>query len=454
MSYDPIKSDLLIHNAVIVTVNPEFDIIKNGVIGIRDGLIQYVQAGGADLSCFPASEYIDAGCGIVMPGLVNAHTHLPMSLFRGLADDLPLAEWLNDHIFPAESRRITPETIHVGALLSCLEMLLSGTTTCCDGYFFEDEVAEAISLSGIRAVAGQGVIDFPAPGVPDPSRNVETAVAFVEKWRHRSPLVMPSIFCHSPYTCSAETLKKAKQAADRLGVLLQIHVAETKSERDQSLAATGMTPVAVLDSLGVLDENTLAVHAVWVDENDMDILARRRVKIAHAPESNMKLAAGVAPVPRMLEKGLTVGLGTDGCASNNNLNLFGEMDMAAKLHKVMANDPTVMNARTVVRMATIGGARAIGLGDMIGSLESGKQADIIIIDTRKPHLTPMYHPESHLAYAVRGADVRDVVVAGRVLVRDYRLVYPDVAGVLQDARSVGEKVKADGRLAGPGLSNQ
>ena len=435
------KFDLVIHNAVIVTVNPDFDIIKNGVIGIRDGSIERVQEGGKDVSSCPASEYIDAKGGIVMPGLVNAHTHLPMSLFRGLADDLPLAEWLNDHIFPAEGRHITPETVRTGALLSCLEMLLSGTTTCCDGYFFEDEVAEAISLSGIRAVAGQGVIDFPAPGVPDPSRNVETTVAFVEKWKHRSPLVTPSIFCHSPYTCSAETLKKAKQAADRLGVLFQIHVAETKYERDQSLAVTGTTPAAYLDSLGVLDENTLAVHAVWVDENDMDILARRGVNIAHAPESNMKLAAGVAPVPRMIEKGLTVGLGTDGCASNNNLDLFGEMDMAAKLHKVTAFDPTVMDARTVVRMATIMGARAIGLGDRIGSLEPGKQADIIIIDTRKPHLTPMYHPESHLAYAVRGADVRDVLVAGRALVRDYRPVDLDVVDILSRAVEIGVRVK-------------
>jgi 5-methylthioadenosine/S-adenosylhomocysteine deaminase len=435
------KLDTVIHNAVIVTVNPNFDIIQNGVIGIRNGLIECVLAGGKDVLSTPAMEYIDAGGGIVMPGLVNVHTHLPMSLFRGLADDLPLAEWLNDHIFPAESRHITPETARIGALLSCLEMLLSGTTTCCDGYFYEDAVAEAILETGIRAVAGQGVIDFPAPGVPDPSRNVETAAAFVEKWRHHSPLITPSIFCHSPYTCSAQTLKKAKQAADRLGVLFQIHVAETKSERDQSLAATNMTPVAYLDSLGVMDKNTLAVHAVWVDEADMEILARRNVKIAHAPESNMKLAAGVAPVPRMLEKGLTVGLGTDGCASNNNLDLFGEMGMAAKLHKVMASDPTVMSARTVVRMATIMGAKAIGLGDVIGSLEPGKQADIIIINTRQPHLTPVYHPESHLAYAVRGADVRDVLVAGRVVVRDRRPVALDMDKIRGRAAEVGMQIQ-------------
>ncbi|RJP84931.1 MAG: amidohydrolase [Desulfobacteraceae bacterium] len=438
------KFDLVIHNAVIVTVNPDFDIIKNGTVCIKDGVIHSVRQGGKDKAPCPSCEYIDAAGGIVMPGLVNAHTHLPMSLFRGLADDLALSEWLNDHIFPAEGRHISPETVRAGTILSCLEMLLSGTTTCCDGYFFEDEVAEMMFLSGIRAVAGQGVIDFPAPGVPDPSRNIDVAVEFVEKWRHRSPLVTPSIFCHSPYTCSAQTLKTAKQAADRLGVLFQIHVAETKSEREQSLAATGMTPVAYLDSLGVLDENTLAIHAVWVDETDMDILARRNVKIAHVPESNMKLAAGISPVHRMLEMGLMMGLGTDGCASNNNLDLFGEMDMAAKLHKVTAGDPTVMNARTVVRMATIGGARAIGLGDVIGSLEPGKQADIIIIDTRKPHLTPLYHPESHLVYSVQGADVRDVLVAGLALVRDYRPVFLDADEIRGEAAEIGARIKQSG----------
>jgi len=433
--------DTVIHNALIVTVNQDFDIIQNGVIGIRNGLIEWVRTGGKDVTSIPASEYIDAGGGIVMPGLVNAHTHLPMSLFRGLADDLPLAEWLNDHIFPAEARHITQETARTGALLSCLEMLLSGTTTCCDGYFYEDAVAEAIAFSGIRAVAAQGVIDFPAPGVPDPTRNVAAAVAFVEKWRQRSSLITPSIFCHSPYTCSSETLQKAKQAADRLGVLFQIHVAETEFERNQSLTATGLTPVGYLDSLGALDENTLAVHAVWVDEADMEILARRNVNIAHTPESNMKLAAGVAPVPRMLEKGLTVGLGTDGCASNNNLDLFGEMDMAAKLHKVTARNPTVMSARTVVRMATIMGAQAIGLGDSIGSLEPGKQADIIIINTRQSHLTPMYHPESHLAYAVRGADARDVLVAGRVVVRDRRPVAMGMDDVRDRAAAIGARIQ-------------
>lgn len=433
--------DLVIHNAIIVTVNPDFDIINNGVIGIKDGLIACVQKGGGDLSGYPAAEFIDARGGIVMPGLVNAHTHLPMSLFRGLADDLPLSEWLNEHIFPAENRHISPETVRIGTRLSCLEMLMSGTTTCCDGYFYEDEVAEAITETGLRAVAGQGVIDYPAPGVPDPSRNIEAALEYVTKWQGRSPLVTPSIFCHSPYTCSDETLKNAKQAADRLGVLFQIHVAESEKERVQSIATNGMSPVTYLDSLGILNENTLVVHAVWVDEADLNILARRKVKIVHTPESNMKLASGVAPVPKMLERGLCVALGTDGCASNNNLDLFGEMDRTAKLHKVISEDPTLMNARQVIRMATIEGANALGMADGIGSLEPGKQADMIIIDTGKPHLTPMYHPESHLVYAVSGADVSDVFVAGRALMRNYLPLTLDVAAVMEQARFAGMAIR-------------
>lgn len=436
------KFDTVIHNGTVVTVNRNFDILPDGVVGVRDGVIKCVQARCGDPSGFPAAEYIDAGGGIIMPGLVNAHTHLPMSLFRGLADDLPLEEWLYNHVFPAESRHLTPQTVRVGALLSCLEMVMSGTTCCCDGYFLEDATADAVAQAGIRAVLGQGVIDYPAPGVRDPSRNVAIADAFVENQKGRSPLLTPSIFCHSPYACSAETLQKAKAAASRHGVLFQVHVAETLEESNNSLKAHGLSPVARLDKLGVLDENTLAVHGVWVDEKDMEILADRRVKVAHTPESNLKLACGVAPIPRLMEKGVTVGLGTDGCASNNNLDMFGEMDMAAKLHKVTALDPTVMNARTVIQMATLEGARAIGLGNTTGSLEPGKQADVIIIDTHQPHLTPLYHPESHLVYAVRGGDVRDVLVAGTSLVRNRRPVLLDMADIFNQAKAIFRRIQA------------
>ncbi len=433
--------DRIIYNGTVITVNSDFEIIKDGVVGFKDGVIHLVESRKKDITLYDAGEIIDAQGGIVMPGLINAHVHLPMSIFRGLADDLPLAQWLNEYIFPAEQKYISRQTVRIGTLLSCAEMIMSGTTTCCDGYFYEDAVAAAVLETGLRAVLAQGVIDFPAPGVPDPLKNVEAATVFVKQWKNRSSLITPSIFCHSPYTCSTDTLKKAKQAADLLGVLFQIHVAETKQEVEQIQEMHGISPVKYLDSLGVINGNTLISHAVWLDEEDMDVLAGRNARIAHCPESNMKLASGVAPIPDMIEKGICVGLGTDGCASNNNLDLFVEMDSAAKLHKVVKGDPTVMDAKTVIKMATIKGAKAIGLGDIIGSLEPGKQADIIIIDTQKPHLTPMYHPESHVVYAVNGADVSDVFVSGKPLVRNYLPINLDVNEIMRQAGSVGLAIK-------------
>jgi 5-methylthioadenosine/S-adenosylhomocysteine deaminase len=433
--------DRIIYNGTVITVNSDFEIIKDGVVGFKDGVIHLVESRKKDITLYDAGEIIDAQGGIVMPGLINAHVHLPMSIFRGLADDLPLAQWLNEYIFPAEQKHISRQTVRIGTLLSCAEMIMSGTTTCCDGYFYEDAVAAAVLETGLRAVLAQGVIDFPAPGVPDPLKNVEAATVFVKQWKNRSSLITPSIFCHSPYTCSTDTLKKAKQAADLLGVLFQIHVAETKQEVEQIQEMHGISPVKYLDSLGVINGNTLISHAVWLDEEDMDVLAGRNARIAHCPESNMKLASGVAPIPDMIEKGICVGLGTDGCASNNNLDLFVEMDSAAKLHKVVKGDPTVMDAKTVIKMATIKGAKAIGLGDIIGSLEPGKQADIIIIDTQKPHLTPMYHPESHVVYAVNGADVSDVFVSGKPLVRNYLPINLDVNEIMRQAGSVGLAIK-------------
>jgi len=433
--------DRIIYNGTVITVNSDFEIIKDGVVGFKDGVIHLVESRKKDITLYDAGEIIDAQGGIVMPGLINAHVHLPMSIFRGLADDLPLAQWLNEYIFPAEQKYISRQTVRIGTLLSCAEMIMSGTTTCCDGYFYEDAVAAAVLETGLRAVLAQGVIDFPAPGVPDPLKNVEAATVFVKQWKNRSSLITPSIFCHSPYTCSTDTLKKAKQAADLLGVLFQIHVAETKQEVEQIQEMHGISPVKYLDSLGVINGNTLISHAVWLDEEDMDVLAGRNARIAHCPESNMKLASGVAPIPDMIETGICVGLGTDGCASNNNLDLFVEMDSAAKLHKVVKGDPTVMDAKTVIKMATIKGAKAIGLGDIIGSLEPGKQADIIIIDTQKPHLTPMYHPESHVVYAVNGADVSDVFVSGKPLVRNYLPINLDVNEIMRQAGSVGLAIK-------------
>lgn len=438
--------DMLVHNGTVVTANAAGDVLGDGWVAIQDGRIARVASRAERVALPPALETIDAGGGIVLPGLVNTHTHLPMSLFRGLADDLPLDVWLQAHMFPAEAAHIDPESVWTGTLLACAEMLLSGTTTVCDGYFHEERVAAAVATTGMRAVLGQGVIDFPAPGVPDPAGNVAAAAAFADRWRDASPLIRPSIFCHAPYTCSAATLVKAKAAATDRGLLFQIHAAETRNEMSRVDPARGPSVIDYLDGLGILDGDTLLVHAVWVDPREIELLARRGVPVSHNPESNMKLASGIAPVPDFLAAGLTVGLGTDGCASNNDLDMLAEMDTAAKLHKAARRDPQVMDAQTVLLMATRQGAQAIGLGAHTGSLEAGKAADLIVVDTRRPHLTPLYNPISHLVYAAHGADVRHVLVAGRVCVRDGRLTTIDLESVLRDARRLGRKVRRGGAV--------
>jgi len=426
---------VLVAGGTVVALDKDNRVIENGAVLVLGDRITDVGT-VAELQKNFRGTVVDASGCIVMPGLVNAHTHLPMSLFRGLADDLPLMVWLNEHMFPAEAAHIRPETVYLGTLLSCAEMLLSGTTCCCDGYFHEESVAKAMAEAGMRGILGQGVIDFPAPGVSDPTRNVDEAVRFVKSIKGKYDRIEPSIFCHSPYTCSAETLIKAKQAAREHGVLFQIHVAETDGEHEQSIEKTGLSPVAYLESLSVLDDRTLLVHAVAVDEQDLAIIKQSGASVAHAPESNMKLASGVSPVPDMLAMGIPVGLGTDGSASNNDLDLFGEMSTAAKLHKVIRKDPTALNAETVLRMATIGGVKALGLGRITGSLESGKKADLIVVNMRKPHLVPMYCPISHLVYSVRGSDVRDVMVDGRMVVADGKLLTMDVERLMAEVRAL------------------
>ncbi len=422
--------DTLIHNAVLITCNPSFDLIRRGWIGVSGGRIDDLGPEPEDWQRPAAHAAIDARGGIVMPGLVNTHTHLPMTLFRGLADDLPLAAWLQQHIFPAERAAVNPESVRWGSLLACAEMVLSGTTTCCDGYFHEDDVAQAVQAAGLRAVLAQGVIDHPAPGVPDPAQNLIVARRFCRQWLNRAETIRPSVFCHSPYTCSRETLVHAKQLCRDFGLLFQVHAAETRWEADHIRSTTGATPIGYLDRAGVLDERTLLAHSVWVDDADIAIIAERGAGISHNPESNMKLASGVAPVARMLAAGICVGLGSDGCASNNDMDLFYGMDIAAKLQKAVRGDPTVLPAPAALRMATIGGARALGLDHQIGSLEPGKQADLIVIDTRVPHLTPMHHPASAVVYAAKGSDVHTVMVGGRLLMRNRQLQTLDIEEIM------------------------
>jgi 5-methylthioadenosine/S-adenosylhomocysteine deaminase len=438
------RCDIVIHGGTVITANDDLDVIPNGLICIRGNRLARIAACPPNGSLPPAAKTIDASGMLVLPGLVNTHTHMPMTLLRGLADDLPLQQWLETHIFPAESRHIDPDAVQTGALLACAEMILSGTTTCCDGYFFEDDVARAALQSGMRAILGQGVIDLPAPGVPDAADNVSAAERFVARWQDASTLLQPSIFCHAPYTCSATTLLAAKKAADKAGVLFQIHTAETQTE-SRRLKGRQRSPVQYLDRLGLLDGNTLLVHCVWLDEADIEIIARRGAAVAHCPESNMKLASGVAPVTELIAAGVAVGLGTDGCASNNNLDLFEEMDTTAKLHKVHRMDPTVADAGTVLRMATAGAAAAVGQGQEIGTLERGKKADLVLLDARQPHLVPLYHPISQVVYAAKGSDVHTSIIDGRVVLEERRLLSLNLAQILDRACELGRKIERSGK---------
>ncbi|WP_321491799.1 amidohydrolase [uncultured Desulfobacter sp.] len=414
------EHNIVIYNGILLTMEEGVPVIEDGFVHVRQGKIVHCGPNHSDLVenlSRHGARMIDARGGIIMPGLVNGHTHTPMSMFRGLADDLPLEVWLNEHIFPAEARDVNPESVEKWAAHSCREMLAGGITTCCDGYFLEEYAAKAMADTGIRAVAGQGVIDFPAPGVSDPCGNIDHAKAFIEKICGLSDRVRPSVFCHSPYTCSKQTLVAGKNLARDKGVLFQIHAAETRAEPGMIKENKNMSVIAYLDSLGILDPDTLLIHCVWLDEKDIDIIARRGCAVIHCPESNMKLASGVAPVPDMVSAGLTVGLGTDGCASNNDQDIFSEMGTAAKLHKAVRLDPCVMDARTCLKMATIDGAKALGLGDVTGSIRPGKAGDIIVVDTTGLHMTPMHDPYSGLVYAARASDVLWVMVDGKVRFR-------------------------------------
>ncbi|MDM8515427.1 amidohydrolase [Desulfobacterales bacterium HSG16] len=427
--------DILIENGTVLTMNKECSVIKNGAVAIKNDKILAV--GSKDeLADMKAVKTIDAKNGLIMPGLINTHTHAAMTLFRGMADDLPLMAWLNEHIFPAEAK-LNAEKVYTGSTLACAEMIMSGTTCFCDMYLYEDQVACAAKNAGVRAVTGEVLFDFSSPAYGPIEKGFEYTRMLAEKWKN-DPLIRIAVEPHSPYLCSADLLKKANEMAHEMDLLLVIHVSETKDEVAKSIATHGITPVALLAETGVLSPRLLACHCVVLSENDISLLKQYDVKVAHNPESNMKLASGIAPIPLLLEKGIGIGLGTDGCSSNNDLDMFMEMDTAAKLHKVNDHDPTVMDAKTTLKMCTIEGAKALGISDLTGSIEPGKQADVIIINTRKPHLTPMYNPMSHLVYAVRGSDVDTSVINGRVVMENRELTTIDLEKIMADARQCVE----------------
>jgi 5-methylthioadenosine/S-adenosylhomocysteine deaminase len=365
-----------------------------------------------------------------------------MSLFRGIADDKKLRDWLNNYIFPAEAKNVTPDFVRWGTRLGCLEMLLGGTTTFTDMYYFEDVVAEVAKEAGMRGVLGETIIKFPVADAKTPADALQFTEKYLTRFRN-DPLVTAAVAPHALYTNSDETLIAARALANKFNAPLLIHLSETKQENDDSLSARHMTPTKVLDTLGVLTGRTVAAHCVWVDEGDMAILKARGVGIAHCPSSNMKLASGVAPVVRMLALDLPVGLGPDGPAgSNNDFNMFEEMDLAAKLQKVTTLNPEVLPASMALEMATIRGARALGMEKEIGSLETGKRADMILVRVDRPNAVPMYDPISQMVYALKGEDVRDVMVNGKPVVRDARILTLDEAQILQKAAEYRVKVAA------------
>jgi len=426
----------------VITEDAQHRVIENGAVAIRADRIVGVGTRAEIDARFQTAHRLDRPDAILAPGLIDTHTHAAMSLFRGIADDKKLQDWLNNYIFPAEAKNVTPDFVRWGTRLGCLEMLLGGTTTFTDMYYFEDVVAEVAKEAGIRGVLGETIIKFPVADNKTPA----DALRFTEKYLTRfrnDPLVTAAVAPHALYTNSDETLVSARALANKYNAPLIIHLSETKQENDDTLAARHMTPTKVLDTLGVLTGRTVAAHCVWVDEADLAILKARGTGIAHCPSSNMKLASGVAPVVRMLALDLPVGLGPDGPAgSNNDFNMFEEMDLAAKLQKVTTLNPEVLPASTALEMATIRGARALGMEKEIGSLENGKRADMIVVRLDRPNAVPMYDPISQMVYALKAEDVRDVMVNGKPVVSDGRILTLNEAQILQKAAEYRVKISA------------
>jgi 5-methylthioadenosine/S-adenosylhomocysteine deaminase len=435
------EPDIVIEAGTLMTMVEGAEPVGEAAVWIKGDRILDIQH-GLSKDPYPGSpEIINARDAIVMPGLINGHCHASMTLFRGFADDLPLKTWLFDRIFPAEAQFLSPDTVYWGALLGCLEMMASGTTTFLDGYFFQDETVKAVHRSGLRALVAQGVVDFPAPGVSDPRDNLRIGEAFLQRWLHFSDLIMPGLFCHSALTCSKRTLQGAMEISQVYSLPLQIHLSETMEEVNEIIGSTGHRPVHYLDSLGLLNERLVAAHAIHLNDQEIATLSRRFVKVVHVPESNMKLTSGVARISEMLAKGLTVGLGTDGCASNNNLDLFQEMDIAAKLDKVFTLNPVSLDARTALKMATSWGAKVLGLEEEIGTLEKGKKADIIVVDIQAPHMVPLYNPISNLVYSANGADVKHVIVNGKMLMKDRGFLTLDAQEIMDKVRAISQSIR-------------
>ncbi|SFM39639.1 amidohydrolase [Thermodesulforhabdus norvegica] len=431
--------DVLITDGCVICLDENNSVFSPGYVAVHDGKIVGVGPGNPpEVFGKNAREIVKStGC-VVLPGLVNAHTHAAMTIFRGIADDLPLMEWLQKHIFPAESK-LTEEWVYWGTLLGCAEMIAGGTTCFCDMYLFESAVAKAADESGMRALVGEVLYDFPSPNYGPPEKGILYTENLIKEWQGHGR-VRIAVEPHATYTCSPELLRKCRELANRFEAPLVIHLSETLDEVEKCRSDYGCTPVEHLNRLGIFDNHTIAAHCVHLTDEDIRILQEKGVYAVHNPQSNLKLASGVSPLPKLMSSKVKVALGTDGPASNNDLDMFGEMDTCAKLHKAVFRDPTVLPARDVLALATINGAEALGF-QRVGRLKEGFFADLIILDFRKPHLTPCYDPVSHLVYAVRSSDVRDVMVNGRWIFRNGEHITLDVEKISHHVKRIASQIK-------------
>jgi 5-methylthioadenosine/S-adenosylhomocysteine deaminase len=436
------KVDMLVTGGTIVTMNAERRIIEDGAVAVNGDTIVAVGSRASIEARYAAAQTVDAKGKLVLPGFINGHTHVPMTLLRGLRDDVTLDDWLRKYIFPAEARNVTEEFVRWGTRLAAAEQIRGGVTSFADMYYFEDAIAEETKAAGMRGLLGETILDFPAPDNKSNTAMLEYTEKFLKRWQGDT-LIHAAVAPHAIYTCSEKTLEDSAALARKYSAPILMHVAEMKKELDDSRAQNGTTPVQYLDKLGILGPDMVAAHCIFVDETDRKTLARRQVGCVHNPSSNMMLASGVAPVIELRAAGVAVGLGTDGPAgSNNDLDLMEELDLAAKLQKITKMDPRALGAKAVVEMATIEGARALHMEKEIGSLETGKKADLILLGLDAPNAVPMYDVYAQLAYALKGSDVETVIIGGRLVMRDKRLLTVDEPAVIAKAREFRNKIEA------------
>jgi 5-methylthioadenosine/S-adenosylhomocysteine deaminase len=434
--------DLIVAGDYVVTMEGNSDVVKDGAVAVDDGMIIAVGRYEELAARYHAREVIGGEGRVVLPGLINGHTHAAMTLLRGIADDRELIDWLNNYIFPTERRFVDAEFVRVGTELACWEMIRGGTTTFVDMYYFPESVARAVEACGLRVLVGPSVIDQKSPDATNAEESLRLASEFVTHWKGRNNRIVPIIAAHAIYTLKPEQLAATRAKALELGVPISIHISESRFEIDYSLKNYGTTPVKELESLNFFAGPTIGAHLVWPTTEEISILARRHVGVIHNPTSNMKISSGISPVTQMLKEGVAVGLGTDGPATNNDLDMWEEMRLAAFLQKVSTMDPQVLPASTVLNMATLGGARAIGLEKEIGALTVGRRADLIQVSLSDLHFTPLYDVISHLVYVADEQDVRTVVVDGKVLKREGKVLTVDEQRVRSEAEAIAARIRA------------